>query len=156
MRCFKAFSTEPSYGTYQTTRQYSRLAREHPFPYPFYFVSNPFSEEPEVHLRRAGWSPQVPHPRPALEPDPYPDHCFQTPCNTTSTVSKPPLPPPIPVAGRPSAADAPRRPPRAARSRTAPVPTGGGAPVPAAGGGASGRAAAGSGCVASKCVNTYR
>lgn len=90
MRAFKAFSTEPSYGTYQTTRQYSRIPRENIFPYPFYFVSNPFSDEPQVHPRRAGWSPQVPAPRPPLEVDAYPNHCFQAACNTNYTAERPP------------------------------------------------------------------
>lgn len=94
MRCFKAYSTEPSYGTYQTTRQFSRIARENRFPYPFYFVSNPFSDEPTVNPRRAGWSSEiVPVPAP-YKPDPYPDHCFQMPCNTVVAQERPPPPPP--------------------------------------------------------------
>lgn len=139
MRCVKANRTEPSYGTYQVTRQYSRLERENIFPYPFYFRGNPFSEEPQVDPRRAGWSPQIPLPRPGLTPDPYPDHCFQTPCNTTNTTTKPPPIPPF----RAGAGTAPAN--RVPSPPLPPLP-----PVP----GRSG--ASGSACTTSRCVNLYR
>jgi len=166
MRSFKAYSSDPSYGTYQTTRWYSRIPRENVFPYPFYFTSNPFSDEPSVDPRRAGWSPQVPEPRPYLEPDPYPDHCFQAACNTTYTSERPRLPPAPPaVPGPPSPGGAckscgalpsrapvgPAGPPARAPGPVPPVgPAGPAGPV-------AGRAgAAGAGCVQSKCINLDR
>lgn len=130
MRCFKANSSEPSYGTYETTREYSKIERMNVFPYPFYFTSNPFSDEPSVDPRRAGWSAQITKPAPKFELDPYPDHCFQAPCNTVYSTERPPPPP----AGSPPA------PP--VRNTKAKPPT--------AGAGSSGP------CVNSRCINLYR
>jgi hypothetical protein len=164
MRSFKAYSSEPSFGTYQTTKWYSRIPRENVFPYPFYFTSNPFSDEPQVDPRRAGWSPQVPEPRPYIEPDPYPDHCFQAACNTTYTMERPRLPPPPPMGAPPvppAATGAPRAPvaPPAAATPGRGCPTCAAPPAAAAAASqppAPSRASAGGGCVQSKCINVYR
>lgn len=84
----KIYSSEPTFGTYEDTLRHSQLPGENIFPFPFYFVSNPFSEEPRVYDRRAGWNPQQYFPSPVIPKDPYPQHCFQPPCNTTLTVKK--------------------------------------------------------------------
>lgn len=84
----KAYSSDPSFGTYQHTFKYSQIPRENIFPYPFYFVSNPFSENARVNDRRAGWSRQHYTPEPEIPRDPYPQHCFQPPCNTVHTRQK--------------------------------------------------------------------
>jgi len=81
----KAFSTEPTYGTYWDTKRFSEIPRVNIFPYPFYFVSNPLSDEATVYPRRAGWSPEFFSPQRAPVTDNYPRHCFQTPCNTNNT-----------------------------------------------------------------------
>lgn len=81
----KAYSSCASYGTYEEVLNHSQIERFNVFPYPFYFNSNPFSEEPTINPRRAGWSPQISKPSPILTPDPYPNHCFQVPCNTRFT-----------------------------------------------------------------------
>jgi hypothetical protein len=86
----KAYSSYATYGTYESTRKHSQLERINVFPYPFYFEGNPFSDEPIVNPRRAGWSPQVLKPEPVLKPDPYPNHCFQAACNTRYTDELPP------------------------------------------------------------------
>jgi hypothetical protein len=127
----KAWSTDPSYGTYQHTRAYSQLSRINVFPYRFYFEGDAFSAEPRVNPRRAGWSPEHLEKRPAPDWDPYPDHCFQAACNTTYTQEKPAPPPPAPPGSAP--------PPAAA------------APARRAAGGGGGGA-----CVSSKCINVYR
>lgn len=88
----KAYNSCPTYGTYQGTEKGSQIARMNIFPYPFYFVSNPFSDEPSVNPRRAGWSPQHIKPEPELQPDPYPNHCFQAACNTRYTDEVVPMP----------------------------------------------------------------
>lgn len=84
----KAYSSEPTFGTYEEIFQDSRLPRENIFPYPFYFVSNPFSETAQIHDRRAGWSPQQTTTPTPVKRDPYPQHCFQPPCNTVQTLKK--------------------------------------------------------------------
>lgn len=84
----KAYSSEPTFGTYEEILEDSRLPRDNIFPYPFYFVSNPFSETAQVNERRAGWSSQDLFTPPVIPRDPYPQHCFQPPCNTTFTVKK--------------------------------------------------------------------
>lgn len=89
----KAYNVCPSYGTYQGTEYGSKIERMNIFPYPFYFVSNPFSDEPSVNPRRAGWSPQYIKPEPQLKPDPYPNHCFQAACNTRFTDEVVPMAP---------------------------------------------------------------
>jgi len=89
----KAYNACPSYGTYQGTEYGSKIERMNIFPYPFYFVSNPFSDEPTVNPRRAGWSPQYIKPEPQLKPDPYPNHCFQAACNTRFTDEVVPMAP---------------------------------------------------------------
>lgn len=81
----KAYSSEPTYGTYWDTKRYSEIPRINIFPYPFYFVSDPFDENPSVHNRRAGWSPEVNVQRKPLKGDIYPSHCFQNACNSTDT-----------------------------------------------------------------------
>jgi hypothetical protein len=90
----KAFSTDPTYGTYWDTQRFSEIPRMNMFPYPFYFVSNPFSEEATVYPRRAGWSPQIFSPQKVVRWTDYPGHCFQQPCNTTITRELPPPPSP--------------------------------------------------------------
>lgn len=95
----KAFSTEPTYGTYWDTKRFSEIPRMNIFPYPFYFVSNPLSDEATVYPRRAGWSPEFSYPQRPLPTDVYPGHCFQTPCNTTITRELPPPPPPGAASG---------------------------------------------------------
>lgn len=81
----KAYSTEPTYGTYWDTKKYSEIPRMNIFPYPFYFVSNPVDDEPTVYSRRAGWSPQSINKKQNTQEDSYPSHCFQSACNNTDT-----------------------------------------------------------------------
>lgn len=105
----KTYSSDPHYATYQSVRGGSQIPRINVFPYPFYFSSNPFSDEPSVNPRRAGWSPQTIRPQPRVEPDPYPKHCFQSACNTrfTDEVSAaPPMGAAAKSAGPPAAAPA--------------------------------------------------
>jgi hypothetical protein len=89
----KAYSSCATYGTYDSTRKHSQIKRMNIFPYPFYFEGNPFSDEPNINPRRAGWSPQLLKPEPILTPDPYPNHCFQAACNTRYTDEVTPAPP---------------------------------------------------------------
>lgn len=86
----KAYSSDPTFGTYEQTLRFSTIPRENIFPYPFYFVSNPFSESAQISTRRAGWSPEVYQSELEIPLDPYPQHCFQPPCNTTYTEKKTP------------------------------------------------------------------
>lgn len=139
----KAFSPYATYGTYETTKKYSQIKRVNVFPYPFYFQGNPFSDEPIVNPRRAGWSPQVLKPEPVLAPDPYPNHCFQAACNTRYTDENPP----VPVGGasggsggtKGGKASAPPPPPVPSGKPSKPVP-----PSPT------------DRCTLNRCINTYR
>ena len=84
----KAYSTNPTYGTYWDTKQYSEIPRLGIFPYPFYFVSDAFDDEPTVYPRRAGWSPEYNLNYNQTILDNYPSHCFQTSWNTIDTKKK--------------------------------------------------------------------
>lgn len=88
----KACGTEPYYGTYESTYKNSQIPRINIFPYPYYFVSNPLSNEPSVHPRRAGWSKQETNGLLHPVKDKYPQHCFQAPCKTLYTISKNEIP----------------------------------------------------------------
>ena len=78
----KAYSTEPSFGTYEDTRDYSQIKKLNTTPYPFYFVSQPLSDHAVIYSRCAGWSPELLYYPKKEESDPYPKHCFQAACNT--------------------------------------------------------------------------
>jgi hypothetical protein len=83
---YKKYRGEQSIGTYEDTRNYSSIPRINIFPYPFYFISSPFSDEPTINPRRAGWSPQYVFQNESLQPDkPITNNCFQSACNTTYT-----------------------------------------------------------------------
>ena len=79
------YGTEPYYGTYDYTLKNSEIPRVNTFPYPFYFVGNPVTDEPNVYLRRAGWSKEHVKGKSPVKPDRYPKHCFQASCKTTYT-----------------------------------------------------------------------
>ena len=81
----KACSTEPTFATYEDLRKYSYIQRLNLHPYPYYFVGQPFSDEPVIHSRCAGWSAEVLFKEPKIEIDPYPKHCFEAACNTQYT-----------------------------------------------------------------------
>lgn len=81
----KAYSTEPTFGTYEDTQRYSHIEKLNTTPYPFYFVGQPMSEDPVVYSRCAGWSPELLYLPKRVESDPYPKHCFQAACNTQYT-----------------------------------------------------------------------
>lgn len=93
--CHKQLSDEPTFATLESTAFCSKLNMAGIFPYPFYFRSNPLSEEPKVFDRRAGWSPEI-------NSDPYQsklvreegeevdEFCFQSACNTIFTSIKDP------------------------------------------------------------------
>jgi hypothetical protein len=130
----KAYHTCASYGTYQEALHNSQIERVNTFPYPFYFMGNAFNDEPIIHPRRAGWSPQVLISRPPLIPDPYPNHCFQGPCNTRYTNEVPAVPP-APAAG--------------ARAKAPP-------PAPAAGPGKPSIPSPDDRCSTNRCIVLYR
>ena len=71
-----------------TTRQAVQVMTDYDtFPYPRYFRGVPQSTVPIVAEREAGWRPRHDNCYKVLEPipeirDPYPNHCFQSACNT--------------------------------------------------------------------------
>ena len=87
MICNKSYNEYPTYGTFQDIEK-NETSKINIFPYPFYFNSNPFSSYPNVNKRRAGWSPEILEREYISEKDPYPNHCFQAPCNTDFTLHK--------------------------------------------------------------------
>lgn len=88
----KACSTEPTFATYDDLRKYSYIQRLNLHPYPYYFAGQPFSDEPVVNSRCAGWSAEVLFRKQKPDIDPYPKHCFQAACNTQYTKLLPEAP----------------------------------------------------------------
>lgn len=91
----KESSDQPTIATLEDAAFCSKLHMAGIFPYPFYFRSNPLSEEPKVFNRRAGWSPEI-YQKPydsKLDEDKseqVDEFCFQSACNTVFTSVKNP------------------------------------------------------------------
>jgi hypothetical protein len=72
----------------EQVKQFSTIHHPGLTPYPFYFQSNPFDSFPTIDEKEAGWSSRIVKP-PRLLPRPfYPDHKFQSACNTIYTEDK--------------------------------------------------------------------
>lgn len=83
----KVYNSEPSYTTYEDVVEASEINRMNIFPYPFYFVSNPVKDEPEIYPRNAGWSSEIDIPKIVAPKEKISSFrpCFQPACNTTFT-----------------------------------------------------------------------
>lgn len=143
----KACGSEPYYCTYETTMKKSQIPRINTFPYPFYFVSNPLSDEVTINPRRAGWSKELVKGKSPIKPDKYPNHCFQSGCKTIYTE----LGPETDEIDLPyySGKSAVTKSCGAGAEKPA-APSGKGSAVPPASSGGKG------GCSRNKCINLYR
>jgi hypothetical protein len=81
----KVYNSEPSYTTYEDVVESSKIDRMNIFPYPFYFVSDPFKDDPKVYSRDAGWSSEIYIPKVNAPQEDFFKPCFQPACNTTFT-----------------------------------------------------------------------